>query len=972
VGTVKNDIAGNSRSFAFGPFRLLPARQLLLRGEKAVRIGGRALDILTALVERPGELVTKSELFARAWPDTTVDEGNLKVNMAVLRRALEEGPDTPQYIATVVGRGYRFVAPVQLLEPVVLPALASAPSMPTHNLPISTTRIFGRADAIAAIRRDLDQSRLVSIVGPGGIGKTTVAIAVSEQAIEAFTEGVWLVDLAPLKDADRAPHAIAAALRLEAHSADMLSVLCAFLRSRQTLLVLDSCEHIIEGVASCADRILASAIGVRILVTSREPLQLAKERVRRLPGLETPPEAAASLDAQGALDFPAVQLFVERATDHHGSFRLSDADAPIVAQICRRLDGLALAIELAATRVHSFSVTGLLRQLDDRFRVLGGRRAGPERHRTLAATLDWSYGLLDEGEAALLRAVSVFAGAFDLEGAAAVCAGRSLDVLDALASLSAKSLLAVEPAGDGVTCRLLETTRAYALGRLQGSGEDQAVRRRHAEHVVAVLDRAKTEWARRPAGEWGATYGPVVEDLRRALVWAGIDAANRGLLIRLTVAGTLLWNHLSLTEDCRANVSRALGELGDSGLVGTATEMQLQMSLAGSMMFTRGLVPEVLTALQRTLDIADQLGDIDHHLLSLRMIGSYQAFVGEYETAIGTLEKFAVFATEHDPSALPDGETHLGISELFSGRLQSARQRLERLHRRGSLGFEDSRLARFLHDRTVDVGIVLAYAQWLTGSPDTAAQTAEATVAHGLKTKHWLSLSNALAVGACPVFFMSRRYEECGRYLVMLDEQIRQHGIVIWAPTARFYRGALACAQAHPPESGIADLERAVEEFRAINHWARMSWILAVLGDALARSGHVADAAGTIEEAMDWGRAHGERWCMPEVLRIQASILMAQGHQDQAEAALVDSITIARDIGALSWRLRAASDLAHLLRSRSRPDDARELLLPIFTAFTEGFATGDLVDAAGLISASSTAAAVEVKQRRSARDGQSR
>jgi len=967
---VKNEIAARqTRSFAFGPFRLVPARQLLLRGEQAVRIGGRALDLLTALVERPGELVTKSELFARAWPDTTVDEGNLKVNMAVVRRALGEGPDTPQFIATVVGRGYRFVAPVQLLEPVDLPALASAPSIPTHNLPFATTRIFGRADAIAALRRDLDQSRLVSIVGPGGIGKTTVAIAVAEQVIEAFAEGVWLVDLAPLKGAERAPHAIAGALGLQAHSADVLSVLCEFLRSRQTLLVLDNCEHIIEGIASCVDRILANAVGVRILVTSREPLRLAKERVRRLSGLDAPP-LASSVDAQGALDFPAVQLFVERATDCNGSFRLSDADAPIVAQLCRRLDGLALAVELAATRVDAFGVTGLLRQLDDRFRVLGGRRAGPERHRTLAATLDWSYSLLDEGQAALLRAVSVFAGAFDLEGATTVLAGTSQDVLDALVSLSAKSLLAVEPAGEGVSCRLLETTRAYALERLHGSGEEQTVRKRHAEYVLAVLDRAKIEWARRPAGEWGAIYGPLVDDLRRALAWAGIERENRGLLIRLTVAGTVLWDHLSLTEDCRAHVSRALEELRCSDLVGTATEMQLQMSLAGSVMFTRGLVPEVLIALKRTLHIADQLGDIDHHLRSLRTIGCYRAFVGEYEAAIVTLEKFAALANEHDPSALPDGETHLGISELFAGRLESARRRLERLQRRASLGFEDSRLARFLYDRSVDVGVVLAYAQWLTGSPDTAAQTAEATVAQGLRTKHWLSLSNALAVGACPVLFMSRRYEECGRYLVMLDEQVRQHGIVVWAPTARFYRGALACAQADPPERGIADLELAVEEFRAINHWARMSWVLAVLADALARSGRVADAATTIEEAIDWGRAHGERWCMPEVLRIHAAILAAQGRLDEAEAVLVESIATARDIGALSWRLRAASDLAQLWRSRSRFADARELLSPVFTAFTEGFATRDLVVAAELMAEPSPPVAVNVKQRRTTRGGQ--
>lgn len=948
---MKSDVASRaSRSFAFGPFVLVPERQLLLRDDKPVRIGGRALDLLCALVERPGELVSKSELLALVWPDSKVDESNLKVNMAALRRALDEGPTAPQFIATVVGRGYRFVAPVRILGALDLPVATPTPAPPNHNLPIATTRIFGRSEAIASLRRDLDQARLVSIVGAGGIGKTTVALAVAGEAIEAFGDGVWLVDLAPSRDADRIANAIATALGVEAHTSDVLTVVCEHLRNRQLLLVFDSCEHVIEGVASCADRILACAAGVRILATSREPLQLAKERVRRLAGLDAPP-AEVSVDASSALTFPAVQLFVERAIDGHGSFQLSDADAPIVGQICRRLDGLALAIELAATRVGAFGVAGLARQLDDRFRLLSGRRAGPERHRTLAATLDWSYGLLEPREATLLLAVSVFAGAFDLEGATAVSTEASFDVLDALASLSAKSLLAVEPAGEGVSCRLLETTRAYASLHLRSSGEEHAVRMRHAEHVCAVLARAKADWPRRSAREWGATYGPIVDDLRGAIAWAASAPSTRALLVRLTVAGTLVWNHLSLTEECRAHVSRAIAELDAEGLTGTATEMQLQMSLAGATMFLRGLVPEVLATLRRTLDIALRIGDVDHRLRSLRMIGAYESFTGEYEAAVGTLESFAVVAAEYDPSALPDGETHLGISELHAGRLSCARRRLERLHHRGALGFEESRLARFLYDRNVDVGNVLSYAQWLTGSPDTAARTAEATVAQALKTKHGLSVSNALAVAACPVFFMSRRYEECARYAAMLDDEVRRNGIVIWSPTARFYRGALACAGPDVPADGIADLARAVAEFQSINHWARMSWVLGVLADALGRSGQLAAATSTIDEALAWGRAHDERWCMPEVLRIQASIMTARGNLDAAEAVLVESITIAREIGGLSWRLRAASDLAQLWRSRSRVDDARDLLLPIYADFTEGFATRDLVVAADLLAA---------------------
>jgi predicted ATPase/DNA-binding winged helix-turn-helix (wHTH) protein len=943
-----------ARSFAFGRFTLAPSRQLLLRDGQAVRIGGRALDILTTLVERPGEVVTKSELFARVWPDTTVDESNLKVNMAALRRVLEHGPNAPQCIATVVGRGYRFVAPLQTIH------LVDAPHekpRPNHNLPTLTTKVFGRAEAIDALGRDLEQSRLVSIVGPGGVGKTTVAICVAEAASEAFGDGVCFVDLAPLSDADRTPHTIAAALDLQTRAQDALATLCAFLQNRQVLVVLDNCEHVIDAVASCADRMLASAAGVKILVTSREPLRIAKERVRRLPGLSTPPESQTRLDARSALDFPAVALFVERATDSQGSFQLSDAEAPHVAQICRRLDGLAIAIELAAARVGTFGVSGLLRQLDDRFHLLSGWRAGPERQRTLAATLDWSYSLLADREASLLRAISVFAAVFDLAGATAVStlSGGSGEVLEGLASLATKSLLTVEPDGDGVRCRLLETTRAYSLERLRSCGEEHATRERHALHIAAVLERAQAEWPRRSAREWGAAYGPTVDDLRAALAWAQSDAANRSLLLRLTVAGTLLWNHLSLTDECRTYVARAIQELEAAGLVGTHSEMRLRMALAITTMWTCGPSPEVLIALRRTLEIADQVGDVDHRLRSLRTIGSFHAFNGQYTSAIRGFEMFASVAAERDPSALADGESHLSMSELLSGKLESARRRVERLQQRSMLGVDDARLARFLSDRNVDVGVVLSCAQWLTGSPDTAAQTAEATVKQAHSVKHGLSLSNALAVGACPVFFKSRRYDECARYLVLLEQQVHQRGIIMWSPTARFYRGALACAQDNVPASGVQELERAVEEHRAIHHWARMPWVLAVLADALGRSGHFAEATARIAEAIEWGRAHDERWAMPEVLRIQAAILSAQGRSDAAESVLLDAISIARDIGALSWRLRAASDLARLFGARMQWRHARELLAPIYAEFSEGFASRDLVDAAELIATATRA-----------------
>jgi len=493
----------SQQAFAFGPFVLIPERQLLLEDGTPIRIGGRARDILTVLVKRAGEVVSKRELFSLVWPNTVVEDCNLKVNVAALRRTLGDGVDVARYIATVTGRGYRFVAPVQTSGSPGLMLAPSATERRSHNLPTGTTRIFGRERAIDTFGRELDGSRLLSIVGTGGIGKTTVALAIAERAVGSFRDGVWLIDLTLPRDPDLVPDTIAAAIGATLHASDRLGALCDLLHAREMLLVLDSCEHFIDAVAACSARILAEVAGVKLLATSREPLQVCGERVRRLPALDTPPVSPCPT-ADEALAFPAVELFVARARDKLESFELGDADAPLVAEICRRLDGLPLAIELAATRIDTFGLGGLSKQLDDRVHLRIDRRASPERHRTLAATLDWSYRLLSAGEVAMLRAVSVFVGAFDVESASVVSNVPLAKASEVLARLVAKSLLTTKVDADGMTYRLLETTRADCLERLRVSGEGGPIRRRHVEHRYAVIARAAREWAQRPAREWVA------------------------------------------------------------------------------------------------------------------------------------------------------------------------------------------------------------------------------------------------------------------------------------------------------------------------------------------------------------------------------------------------------------------------------------------------------------------------------------
>jgi len=309
LDAIDRSAASGQRGVSFGPFSLLPDRRLSLEGDKPVRVGSRALDILIALVEHPGEVVGKDELIARVWPNTIVEESNLKFQISALRRTLGGGN---RYLLNVPGRGYCFIAPVTRIEEPKSAAPQAPATEAEHNLPALLTRLIGRADTVSRLAGQLPRQRLLTIVGPGGIGKTSVALAVAETLIAAYQNGVWLVDLAPLGDPRLVPAALAAALDIEVRSENPLPRLLDVLRDRQMLLVLDNCEHVIDAAADLAVAVLRSAPGVHIVATSREPLRIEGEHVHRLASLASPP-ASSSLSAAAALGFPAVQLFVERA-----------------------------------------------------------------------------------------------------------------------------------------------------------------------------------------------------------------------------------------------------------------------------------------------------------------------------------------------------------------------------------------------------------------------------------------------------------------------------------------------------------------------------------------------------------------------------------------------------------------------------------------------------------------------------------
>ncbi|KQV98566.1 MULTISPECIES: winged helix-turn-helix domain-containing protein [unclassified Rhizobacter] len=528
--------------YRFGRIALSPAtRQLLIDGQPAL-LGARAFDLLQALVERSDRLVSKGELLDLVWPGLVVEENNLQVHVSALRKLLGA-----QAISTVPGRGYRFtMAP----SPSPAPAVAPAPP-PRDALPERPVALVGRERELAELLAQLDGSGLVTLVGPGGIGKTSLARAAAQARREAWADGVAWVELASLTDASLIGGAIAQALSLQiAVGGDATPALLASVKNLEALLVLDNAEHLLDGLAPLVQALQQGAPGLRLLVTSQVPLHLASERLQRIEALAVPPDGSA---AGPALQHGAVALFCERALAVDRRFALTDANVGAVTEICRRLDGVPLALELAAARVPLLGVAGIASRLDDRFRLLASSTRGtPTRQQTLQAALDWSLSLLTPAQRALFDSLGVFAGGFTLALAGAVLAdGSDADgwaAIDGLALLSDHSLVQV---GDGDPPRyaLSESARAYAQSRLAQDPQADALRGRHARALRAFFAGAQRDWLRMADAPWLALYEPELDNLRAALAWS--QQHDPETLVALVGAAAPLWHHLSLHAEAR-------------------------------------------------------------------------------------------------------------------------------------------------------------------------------------------------------------------------------------------------------------------------------------------------------------------------------------------------------------------------------------------------------------------------------------
>jgi predicted ATPase/DNA-binding winged helix-turn-helix (wHTH) protein len=912
----------------FGEFELAPVGRTLWRGGEQVRLGSRALDILIALTSKPGQILSKDDLTRLVWRGAFVDETALRVGISAVRKAL--GPGGDRYIATVPGRGYCFVHDVETTPAKPAPELPQIERLKPQRLPAQITRVVGRDVVIATLAAEGTRRRLLSLVGPGGIGKTTVAVAVADRLRSAF-DAVAFVDLSAIESETQMSAAAAAALglnlRLQENSVDEIA---AAVENRRVLILLDNCEHIVDLAAAFVEALLGGAPCVTILATSRERLRAAGEWVHQVSPLDAPPESS-TLSAEEVRGYPAVELFEERAAFALGGYQINDTDAPYVAEICRRLDGIALAIELAAGRLSGLGVQGLASSLQDCFSILThGRRTAFPRHQTLRATLDWSYRLLSPKDQAALRCLSVFNGSFTLADAVFVMGPliRSDEADDQLTSLLDKSLVVSRPEEGAFRYRLLDTTRAYGEDKLEESGDANPQRRRHAQRFLQVC------LASTPDDQSKSSLRQAMADVRAALDWSLVRGGDMSLGVDLASAATPVFLRLSLLREHRKHLDLALAHISagtDTAPVTEAalpSEMALRTAVALAEYYTEGRVLAPEQQLLRARAIARNIGDKAYEFKVLWMLYGMAANVGSYRLALLYAQLFEATAR-----GSADSPTQFRCNRMLAralghlGQHALAQQHVEQALRSDPAAVPRVALHAYEIDDWIAARATLARTLWLRGYPDDAKTVAERCVAEALQVGHEQSTCWAIAFNLCPVAIWRGDFGQAETLVSILlerSQQVFQH-YHEWGLLYRRFLGQAISA------SGQVDA----------------FWHSDVKPEIPAQADLFATFDGGFAGPDPLARAQADEdiWCAPELLRAWAYRLVLSGDETAhgaAEAILLRSLGLAKRQDAKAWELRAATSLALLYLRSSRSREARAVLEPALEQFKQGQDTRDV------------------------------
>ncbi|WP_404420342.1 winged helix-turn-helix domain-containing protein [Thalassospira australica] len=905
---------------SFGPFTFLPARRALLRDGKAVPVGSRAMDILLYLVSNAGELRTNADIVNHVWPDTFVEEANLRVHISALRKALGDTKQTPGFIANIPGRGYTFIATVQHgtkspytdnrnsshADNIITPTSDILPTRFPVVMPRPLSRVFGRDQLIESLTEQLSISRLLTIVGPGGIGKSIVARAVVANGI-APEHTIW-IDLSAVELGNLVPTVVASAIGIQPHSNDIIGEIAANLHSGKAVLVLDCCEHLIESAASFAEELLDRAPVLRILATSREPLRAYGERVHRIPALDLPEVK----DTAAARQSPAVQLFIERADGFLGGFTPDDADLAHIVEICARLDGIPLAIELAAGRLETIGLESLEKSLADSFRILTrGRRTALPRHQTLTATLDWSYMILSAAEQRALRELSVFRGPFTIDSASAILSNG--DAHDILPSLVAKSLIVADAAPDETRYRLLDTTRLYALQKLEDEGEKTPVMQKFICHLCDIYDGKSYELSATARARQEYQDFQQVTSLRVALQWAFGDDGDPVLGARLTVVALPLFFRLSLLDECLSHVTQALAYLDAKPGRDERSRMQLYAALGWPQLRAINAPEHGIAAWSTALAIAEDLGDLDYQLRAIWALWVDAINRAEPRLGLELAEKFQKLAqTSPDIADRVIGERLHGATLHWLGQHKDAQGILTKMLADYEALSAGQHSIRFQFDQRVTAIVILARISWVLGDTDGALGKISETLEYLTDISHDISLCTLLAEAGCPIAILSGKHDLAATYIAQLRDHTKALSLDVWHCYADCFDAELHLINGRPSDC-LHLMQSCLATLQHGGFVLFQSYFQSVMAQAQEALGDYDAAIKTIDAAIAGCAQSGEKWCLAELHRVRGAILIRHNTQnslEQGRTSLTLALELAHQDGAIGWENRIRRDMA--------------------------------------------------------------
>ncbi len=930
----------------------LALRELRVGGVP-VAIGSRPLEIVELLARSAGKLVTKDHLMKTVWPGAVVEDNTIQVHISAIRRAL--GSDRGM-LKTLSGRGYRLQGSWTIREKdnptrTDTPRPRSEGDHPfSSNVPIAASALVGRETIVQHLCNLVSAYRVVTLTGPGGIGKTVLSAAVTRRIFPTFEGDAWFVELASLPDPELVPSAVAGALGLQLGGGEITPALvAASIGSKKVLLVLDNCEHVVDAAANFVEILVRACPRCTILSTSREVLRVDGECVYRVPPLEVPGEDEE--DSASILSRSAVELFVTRAKARDSDFSPHANNLPATSSICRRLDGIPLAIEFAAARAAALGVQQVAAGLSDRFALLtGGRRTALPRHQTLRAVLNWSYDLLPEREQRLLRCLSIFPAGFTLDAAVAVV-GAGLDasaVTEGIANLVFKSLVSLSQSETVPRWRLLETTRAYAFGKLEESGEASQTARRHAEFYLTLFALFATEDQLQAAIDDLGAYRREIDNFRAALNWAFSADGDTTIGVALAAAGADFWVAVSrVAESCEWS-DKALAQIGSAA--GTRYEMILQCNLGMSMTYTRGMVEDAREALTRGLALAQTFADFDYQQRTTFGLWVFSARSLALNEALAVARSYETMAGPGDQQSEAVANWLVGIPLIYLGEHIEASTRLQQAIDRYPIRNRRRDTIRFGADLRASASGHLSVSLLSQGRVDAALQAAVRAVEEAHHGNQPTVLCVALVFAAGFISLSLGDLDAAERYGEELIILAQKHALGPYYAAGLCVRGSLA-ARRTDPKTGVDLLYRGLADIRAASYLQFYPFFQIELAAALGALDRVDDGLREIATALRFAAETGHRWFVPETLRVKGELLARRGSDDPEVIAelFCQSIGEAHQQQALYWELSAAISLAELMRSQNRGVEAQAMLAPVYDRFTEGFSAISLKRAKSIL-----------------------